>query len=305
MIELYEKGSPVAERIRLLKAPCNSKGKIDEQRIEELLALRRARPRSPRPSHWMPKRIQEDGAPGHGRSSAHSENQSSVSPNALKAAFEFRESELLKQPKFSPCTNVLDICVWRSLKSRMDAHVAEIPLVRGDNFGEVEAALWKVVRHVALEMPARVFSMPGCNVKRIFQAFFAQKAMNSASKSILAFEKNMERGSKNGEHVRVYTFYNYFDHFARPLHARVACFLLAMNGVRLLRDGERGSSPLGGCFSLSIIIKVIPIGLPAFASDSCPSPNSTGRFTMTSSCCCCCCCDALVALPMLLYDNPV
>ena len=155
-MEAYEDGKPVEDRIRVINVPVIKKGNVVSTDVETVLQELQARAKKEGVIIDTFKRIQEDGAPGHGYNNRQSGKPTQVHNDLVSNLNEFG-LELIKQPKLSPATNPLDIGVWNMLKSKLDVRMSEVPMQKGGNQNEIQAAMWTIIKQEAALLPARNF----------------------------------------------------------------------------------------------------------------------------------------------------
>lgn len=102
-------------------------------------------------------KLQEDGAPPHGRITKNTIAKVGVHEKMVAVAME-RSIDLVRQPPNSPEINVCDLGIWRSLQSRVKAENLEDISWRSTHTNQEH--LWKVIEKVWSELqPKTVFNV--------------------------------------------------------------------------------------------------------------------------------------------------
>jgi len=100
--------------------------------------------------------VQEDGAPGHGfdnRNNRGSEIHANLVYNCQTQGL-----ELVKQSRHSPETNLMDLAVWRIIKTGIENRAHELPIYDGKNGDHIAASIWKIAKDEWVNMdPCKLF----------------------------------------------------------------------------------------------------------------------------------------------------
>jgi hypothetical protein len=102
---------------------------------------------------------QEDGAPGHGYNNRQGGKETAIH-EALVHNASVRGIHMLKQSRHSPEFNFMDLGVWYCLKKAVERRCDEMPDYTGKNAGEIEAAIWKIVKEEWDELdPVKLYNI--------------------------------------------------------------------------------------------------------------------------------------------------
>lgn len=158
-IELYKSSQEPLHTGKVLVIPmdANDRGALSMATSSSASASSSSAPRASRQSKRVRPgmdRIQEDGATGHGYDNRH--NRTTAVHEALAESCLLRSHKLVKQPRLSPETNLLDLGVWNALKAGVGARAREVPEYNGSNTDAVEAAIWTVVKDEWEKLDARI-----------------------------------------------------------------------------------------------------------------------------------------------------